>query len=201
MNLPDSRFKKTARPHGTGSWNFPSRPFLLGCVWMSICLGAGSSALGFESFDQFEKSKKQQSLPLRVDALPGKDKVRPGDTFLLYVVAVLDKGWHLYSLEKQTEDETVATRIDLETTEFPPEGSWRETPPQMIRDEVMQRTMKTHSGRVEFFRQLSVPEGLKPGMYPLAGTLRFRACDNRICTLPQQVRFQTHVIVEADEPG
>ncbi len=168
---------------------------------MSICLGAGSSVFGFESFDQFEKSKKEQSLLLRLDALPGKDKVRPGESFLLYVVAVLDKGWHLYSLEKQTEDETVATRIDLETTAFPPEGGWRETPPQLIRDEVMQKTMKTHSGRVEFSQKLSVPEGLKPGTYPLTGTLRFRTCDNRICTLPRQMRFQTHVIVEADEPG
>lgn len=198
--MSDSRFKKTARPHGTGSWNFPSQLLLLGCVWMSVCLGAGSFALGFESFEQFEKSKKEQSLPIRVDALPGKDKVRPGESFLLYVVAVLDQGWHLYSLEKQTEDETVATRIDLETTEFPPEGGWRETPPQLIRDEVMQKTMKVHSGRVEFSQKLSVPEGLQPGMYPLTGTLRFRTCDNRICTLPQQVRFQTHVIVETDEP-
>ena len=107
----------------------------------------------------------------------------------------------MYSIEKQSEDETVATRIKLKTPVFLPQGSWQETPPKLVRDDVMEKIMKTHSGRVEFTRLFSVPKGLKPGVYPLAGTLHYRSCDNRVCTLPQTVKFQTRVIVESGEPG
>ena len=133
--------------------------------------------------------------------MPDKDKVRPGEIFWLHLVAILGEGWHMYSIEKQSDDETVATRIELETRVFLPQDNWRETPPKLVRDDVMEKIMKTHSGRVEFTRLFSVPKGLKPGVYPLSGTLHFRTCDNRVCTLPQAMKFQTRVIVETGEPG
>lgn len=138
---------------------------------------------------------------LQLEAVPDKDKVRPGETFWLYLVVFLDEGWHMYSIEKQSDDEMVATRIELETLAFPPQSHWKETPPKLVRDDVMEKIMKTHSDRVEFTRLFFVPKGLKPGVYPISGTLHFRSCDNRICTLPQAVKFQTRVIVESGEPG
>ena len=135
--------------------------------------------------------------------MPDKAKVRPGETFWLHLVVILERGWHMYSLEKQSDDGTVATRIELEALVFDPEGDWQEMPPKLVRDDVMEKIMKTHSGRVEFTHLFSVPKGLKPGAYPVSGVLHFRTCDNRICTLPQEMGFETRVIVEmeADEPG
>jgi len=159
-----------------------------------------SSGYGFDSYQKFEKSKKQY-VALQLEAMPDKEKVHPGETFWLHLVTFLDKGWHMYSVEKQSDDKTVATRIELEALVFDPKGNWQESPPKLVRDEVMEKIMKTHSGRVEFTLQFSVPNGLKPGAYPLSGTLHFRTCDNRICTLPQEMKFQTRVIVEAGEPG
>ena len=168
-----------------------------------LCLHFAGNALadGFGSFQDFEKSKKEHGLPLQVEALADKEKVHPGDTFELFVVAMIEKGWHLYSIQKQTEDESVATRIDLEKTEFLAQSHWRETPPHLVQDEVMEKVMKTHSGRAEFSQVFLVPKGFPPGRYPFTGTLRFRICDNRVCTLPRKVRFQTHVIVEAGPKG
>ena len=165
-----------------------------------VCLVAASPGYGFDSYEKFKKSKKQDR-SLRLEAMPDKDKVRPGETFWLHLVAFLDEGWHMYSLEKQSDDATVATRIELEALVFDPQGRWQEMPPKLVRDDVMEKIMKTHSGRVEFTHLFSVPKGLKPGVYPLSGTLHFRTCDNRICTLPQAMKFQTRVIVEAGEPG
>ena len=109
----------------------------------------------------------------------------------------------MYSLEKQSDDETVATRIELEALVFDPQGDWQEMPPKLVRDDVMEKIMKTHTGRIEFSHRFSVPKGLKPGTYPISGALHFRTCDNRICTLPQEITFKTHVIVikKADKPG
>jgi hypothetical protein len=174
--------------------------YISGFFSVFLSLTFVSSGYGFDSYQKFEKSKKQY-LALQLEAMPDKEKVRPGETFMLHLVAFLDKGWHMYSVEKQSDDETVATRIELEALVFDPQSNWRESPPKLVRDEVMEKIMKTHSGRVEFTRLFSVPKGLKPGAYPLSGTLHFRTCDNRICTLPQEMKFQTRVIVEAGEPG
>lgn len=198
--MSDSRLRKMVRLRAAGWLHLSVFPFIFGSGLLCACLIAGSSGYAFDSYQKFEKSKKQ-NMPLQLEAMPDKDKVRPGEIFWLHLVAFLDEGWHMYSLEKQSDDETVATRIELETQVFPPQGRWQETPPKLVRDEVMEKIMKTHSGRVEFTRLFSVPKGLTPGVYPLSGTLHFRSCDNRICTLPQAMKFQTRVIVETGEPG
>ncbi len=196
----DSRLRKTVRLYAPGWFHFSVLPFIFGLALFCACLIAGSSGYAFDSYQKFEKSKKQK-MQLQLEAMPDKDKVQPGEIFWLHLMAFLDEGWHMYSIEKQSEDETVATRIELETRTFLPQGRWQETPPKLVRDDVMEKIMKTHSGRVEFSRLFSVPKGLKPGVYPISGTLRFRSCDNRVCTLPQAIKFQTRVIVESGEPG
>jgi len=198
--VSDSRLRKTARPRATGWFHVSVLPVISVLGLFCICLVAESSGHGFDSYKKFEKSKKHNR-PLRLEAMPDKDEVRPEETFWLHLVTFLEEGWHMYSLEKQSDDETVATRIELEALVFDPQGNWQEMPPKLVRDEVMGKIMKTHSGRVEFTHLLSVPKGLKPGVYPLSGTLHFRTCDNRICTLPQAMQFQTRVIVEAGKPG
>jgi len=198
--VSDSHSRKTARPRAAGWFHSSVLPVISGLSLFCVCLVAGTSGYGFDSYQEFEESKKQNR-PLLLEAMPDKDNVRPGETFWLHLIAFLGEGWHMYSIEKQSDDATVATRIELEALVFDPQGGWQESPPKLVRDEVMEKIMKTHSGRVEFTRLFSVPKGLKPGVYPLAGTLHFRTCDNRICTLPQAMKFQTRVIVEAGEPG
>ena len=200
--MSDFRSRIAARFRTAGWFHFSVLPFLSGFGFLCVCLVSGTPGYGFDSYQKFEKSKKQ-SLPPQLEAMPSKGKVRSGETFWLDLVIFLEEGWHMYSLEKQSDDETVATRIELEALVFDPQGHWQEMPPKLVRDDVMEKIMKTHSGRVEFTHLFSVPTGLKPGTYPLSGTLHFRTCDNRICTLPQEMMFKTHVIVIArtDEPG
>ncbi len=198
--MSDFRSTKMARPRATGWYHSSVLPFISGWGLFWACLIAGSPGYGFDSHHKFEKSKKGIR-PLQLEAMPDRRKVQTGETFWLHLVTFLDEGWHMYSLEKQSDDETVATRIELDSLVFDPQGIWQEMPPKLVRDEVMEKIMKTHSGRVEFSRKFSVPKTLKPGTYPLSGTLHFRTCDNRVCTLPQAKTFKTRVIVEAGEPG
>ena len=198
--MSDSRLRKMVLPRVTAGLYFFVSPSVFGWGLLCVCLIVGSSGHAFDTYQKFEESKKQ-NLPLQLEAMSDKEKVLPGETFWLHLVAFLDEDWHMYSIEKQSEDETVATRIDLKAPAFIPQGDWQETPPKLVRDDVMEKVMKTHSGRAEFTHLFSVPTGLKPGVYPLSGTLHFRSCDNRICALPQAVKFQTRVIVETGEPG
>ena len=198
--MSDSRLKKTARLPAAGWFHSSALPVVFGLGLFCICLVTGSSGYGFDSHQKFEKSKKQ-TLPLKLKALSDKERVEPGETFWLHLMVFLDKGWHMYSLKKQSDDKTVATRIELEALVFDSQDGWQETPPKLVRDEIMEKIMKIHSGQVEFSRLFSVPKNVSPGTYPISGTLHFRGCDNRICTLPQAVKFQTRVIVESGEPG
>ena len=126
--------------------------------------------------------------------MPSKESVRPGDRFRLHVVATLTEGWHIYSL-KAGSDDSLATRIELDPTVFSPAGDWQESRPQITDDEILQKKVKTHSRRAEFSRRIAVPHNVKPGNYPLSGTLTYRSCDNNVCTIPQTIRFRSHVIV------
>lgn len=193
--MSDSRLRKMVRLRAVGWFHFSALPVIFGLGLFCVCLIAGPPGYAFDSYQKFEKSKKQ-SRTLQLEAMPDKEKVRPGENFWLYLMTFLDEGWHMYSIEKQSDDESVVTRIELGTRVFPPQGRWQETPPRLVRDEVIGKIMSIHSGHVEFSRLFSVPQGLKPGVYPLSGTLHFRSCDNRICTLPQAMKFQTRVIVE-----
>lgn len=196
MNLPSPLSSLWSRTRISRFPRLRSGVWLAGLLLLGVQWVPGPAAYGFDSYEKFQESK-QAPPPVTLEALPGRDRVRPGESFWLYLVADLNEGWHLYSLEIQPGEESVATQIELKATDFPPEGEWQETPPRLAQDDVLEKIMKIHSGRVEFSRLLKVPEQLPPGSYPLSGALRFRTCDNRVCTLPQTLEFQTRVIVEA----
>ena len=148
--------------------------------------------------DIFESETK--NVELKVVAMPDKASVGAGDQFRLHVVATLTEGWHIYSLEA-SEDESLTTRIALDSNDFMPVADWQESTPEITDDKILQKIVKIHSGRVEFSRLFTVPAHLKPRNYPLNGTLTYRSCDNTVCTLPRTIRFRSHVIVKAEKAG
>lgn len=155
-------------------------------------------AYGFQPMDEFLKSKTE-SLKVEVKAMPEKDSVVPGEQLKIYVVATPHKGWHIYSLQRQGDDMSLSTRIRLNAKPFHANGPWEETEPEMRRDEALEKVLKVHSRRVEFSRLLTVPHNLKPTSYPINGTLTYRVCDNKVCTLPRDWPFQFHVIVKSSK--
>lgn len=135
---------------------------------------------------------------LRLEALTQPEQVRPGGMFRVVIVAILEPGWHIYSIEHSTDlqtDPTLPTQIVLQPHSFPEKGPWRESPPHLVLDRYLGGMVKVHSGRAEFYRPFAVPPGKAPGAYPLQGSLTFRACDQKVCTLPRRVSFQTRVEV------
>ena len=52
-----------------------------------------------------------------------------------------------------------------------------------------------HKGNVEFSKTYLVPSAVKIDKYSISGKLIFRACDNHICTLPQELPFNAGILV------
>ncbi len=156
-----------------------------GFLIMGFFLTAVSAAHGFDL-----APKALPAAGVRVAAFVDREFLKPEDRFRLNVVVSLDPGWHIYSIETQG-DPTLPTQILLETPGMVPDGDWQESQPTIANDQILERMVKVHLGRAEFKRDFVLAPELGPGHHPIRGVLKFRACDNRVCTLPRTIEFTT----------
>ena len=126
---------------------------------------------------------------VEVSATISPEQVKPGSSFHLNLRVVIAGGSHIYSLEEQLE-KNLASRVDLTSTEFLPNGNWKESPPQIALDEVFQRVVKTHGDLAEFSRKYQIPSTAKLGEVSISGTFTYRLCNNKTCSMPQFLEFQ-----------
>jgi len=112
------------------------------------------------------------------------------------VLAVdIDAGWHIYAMNLPGRDGLLATRVRLENDRFPAVDGWRESPPKLALDQALDQVIKVHSRRAEFRQVRSVPKDLPPGNYSIGGSVIYRACDDKICSLPSSLPFEARVTV------
>lgn len=165
---------------------------LAGWTMFALLVVQVSASVAFQLFDSSPPDINHKA---RAWATPASSKVRLGESFYIYVRIALGTGWHIYSLERQGDGEDLATVIRIDEKFFRGQGKWKEPDPEIILDQALNKIVKTHQGTVEFQRNYLVGSDLKPGTYPVAGSILFRACDNRVCTLPNEVSFSTQVTV------
>jgi hypothetical protein len=149
-----------------------------------------SPASAFKSFEEFLNTKSQDP-QVQIQAFTDPEEIRPGESFKIHLRVKIGESWHIYSIENQGEDEALNTKIIFEENIFKSQEKWVESSPKLARDEVLQKTIKTHKKLAEFNRLHMAPPDLKPGIYNVSGSLLFRACDNKICTLEKKTTFST----------
>jgi DsbC/DsbD-like thiol-disulfide interchange protein len=157
-----------------------------------------SKAFAFQSFEDFSTSRQEIS-PVDVTALTDPLWVKPGKAFDLYLLVNLSRGWHIYSLKEQSEGESLATEIHFDENVFRAADQWMEPKPTIALDEALDKVVEVHTDSVRFRRSLRVPDDLSPGEYTISGRIEFRACDNKICTLPRKVGFKTRFRVSGTD--
>jgi len=188
--------------------------FLIGLFQRSLfCVRAGwsvllvtalilssSFAFAFHPFEDLSRPRNKIG-NVEVTALIDPILAKPGETFHLHLLVRLSPGWHIYSLKAQGGDESLATQIHFEENVFQATGEWMEPKPAIILDEALDKVVKVHNGSVQFRRNLLVPGDLNPGTFTISGKIEFRACDNKICSLPRKFGFQTQLRVSGDDDG
>jgi len=176
---------------------FPKALRGLSPCFIFIFLAASfSPAAAFQSFDEFIKSGSADR-HVRIQATVDPPQAASGSSFKLILSISIDEGWHIYSLNEPSEGEPVASRIQMAESPFLAQGKWSEQESQVTFDGVLERVVQMHLKSAEFVRNFLIPDPLAPGTYPISGTLVFRACDNRVCTLPHELTFRT--LVQVDE--
>ena len=145
----------------------------------------------------FDKLKDPNPLypPIKVSALTNKSLVIPGEEFIFHLSVIVKTGWHIYSLSPLAGNEFLATQIFMDENVFRAKGAWKEPKPILIQDGAVGRIVNGHKGNVEFSRTFLVPPKVEVDKYSIHGKLIFRACDNQICTLPQELPFQASILV------
>ena len=132
---------------------------------------------------------------IKLDTMADRDPVYPGDGFKLYLSVQIEEGWHIYSLQPLDGNELLATQIFLEGNVFESSGDWQESSPSLIQDDAQAKRVKAHTHIAEFHKNFHIPENLNPGSYRINGKLHYRACDNKLCTLPQNLPFVSRIHV------
>ncbi len=162
---------------------------LIVCLW-------GQPAPAFDPFKAFSPTQKTESV-LKVQTLVEPESLKPRDPVRLHLRVTLAAGWHIYSL-KATQPESLATSIQLESGGLLGPGKWRESEPRIAHDGALDKVVAIHEDFVEFDWQGRVAENVQPGTHALAGEIVFRACDNRVCTLPRKTAFTAEFTVLPD---
>ncbi len=112
---------------------------------------------------------------------------------MFHVSLLIEEGWHVYSLYPAKGSESLATQILIDEDVIQSLGVWREPNPILIKDGAVGKMVKGHKGNVAFSKSFTVPIGVASKSYFIKGKLIYRACDNQICTLPQEYPFKTSV--------
>ena len=156
-----------------------------------------SSSLPIFAKPPFDKLKDPNpSFPaIKVSALTNKSLVFPGEEFKFHLSIIVKTGWHIYSLSPLAGNEFLATQIFVDENIFRAKGVWKEPKPVLIQDGAVGRIVNGHKGNVEFSRTFLVSPKVEVDKYSIHGKLLFRACDNQICTLPQELPFHTDILV------
>ena len=137
-------------------------------------------------------NRSQAVLPqIKINVLTNKSMVYPGEKFKFFVSVLIEEGWHIYSILPLKGSELLATQILMNGNAFQDHETWQESDPALIKDEAVGKMVKGHKGNVEFSKTFHVPVDIETGQYLIKGRLVYRACDNQICTLPQEFPFNT----------
>jgi hypothetical protein len=133
---------------------------------------------------------------LKLNVVTDQDPVYSGGRFTLYISVQIEEGWHIYSLRPLDGNGLLATRITLQEGTFETTGEWKESSTHLIQDDAQEKMVKGHSVTAEFQKNFQVPQDSDSGIHSIEGKLIYRACDNKLCTLPQSLPFITWLQVE-----
>jgi len=107
-------------------------------------------------------------------------------------------GWHVYGHPLPEGYTPTSVRFDddlvsVQTLEFPK--------PTPVRFEALGETLPVYQGKFRAVGSVRLKQKLPPGEHKLSGTLSFQECNDMLCKMPQTVRFELPIKIEAMVPA
>jgi hypothetical protein len=122
-----------------------------------------------------------------------KKPVKPGDAFTLRLVAEIQPGWHVYSID-QSSGGPIATEISLAGGQpFEPAASVEGPKPLSIFDSNFDMRVAFYAGKAAFRVPVKTEADAPAGKWSLLLEARYQCCNDKLCLPPKTVKLEAPV--------
>jgi len=152
-----------------------------------------------KSASLMEQSRRVNAVTIRIS--PSRLTAKPGDAITLKVMLEIDEGWHLYGENPESEF-LLASTVSVDASEQVAIGKMKSPQAQSKLDPILNKTLNTYSGPIEFEVPLTIRSSAKPGKIPLSISVKTQACDKNRCLPPQSTAFALELEIPSNtKPG
>ncbi len=127
-----------------------------------------------------------------------KENVRAGEVIEVQVILSIDRGWHIYGMEK-IEYGPIPTSIQIVGEAIEKRGIIVEPEPIVSYDEGFEMDIPHHDGRTKFIVPIKLKKNIESGTISLTAIATYQSCDNTICYPPMDQTVEFDLIVESGE--
>ncbi|MBI5688081.1 MAG: thioredoxin family protein [Verrucomicrobia bacterium] len=125
---------------------------------------------------------------------------RAGETVKLVITAVVDEGWHLYSLTQKPGGPEKTTITLAESAVVGKAGAFTGPEPKRVRDTAFDMDVEQHEGKMEFTAPLALKVDAAVGKQKIEGKMRFMLCNEQSCLPPMTAPFAAEFTIEPGAP-
>ena len=121
--------------------------------------------------------------------------VKAGARFTVKLLAVVQEGWHMYSL-KPMDEGPIPTRIWMaEGQPFSLYGAVQAPEPRVIQDPSFGMEVELYEGEAVFTLPVRVAPGAAPGTQKLVVSASYQSCNNKLCLPPKTVKVEVPIAI------
>ena len=116
--------------------------------------------------------------------------VKAGARFNVKLLAVVEDGWHLYSLKPMAEG-PIPTRIWIaEGQPFSLAGAVQAPDPRVVQDPSFGMEVELYEGEAVFTLPVRVAAAAAPGAQKLVVSASYQSCNNKLCLPPKTIQVE-----------
>lgn len=160
---------------------------LSGILWDSFDL-AGQNLPGFSGTNN-SSLQANRLVELFVEFEPSKAKKE--ERIKLKVWGRIKSGYHIYSVQNQGEFAPDPTQILILNGKLRALSNLAESSPIEVYDESFDQKLLVHKNDFWFEQEYELIDFLEEDNQTIKGLMIYQICDNRICSLPLKMEFQS----------
>ncbi|MBW2566081.1 MAG: thioredoxin family protein [Deltaproteobacteria bacterium] len=135
---------------------------------------------------------------VRVEAHASHERIHPGESFQIAIVASIKQGFHINS-HKPTDQLLMPTVVKFDEREGISFGPVSYPTPALKSFSFSPDKVSVYEGKTVMRTQAKLPENIAVGDMNISGSLAYQACDDQRCFMPTSAKFE--IPLEIVEPG
>jgi DsbC/DsbD-like thiol-disulfide interchange protein len=165
------------------------RGLTLVCLAVVVAGGGAVRGMQLETVDETRVETKHLTLTMST----GAATVAPGKTVSLYVDVVPKAKMHVYAPD---QTDYIPIELKIETASGFRAQAIKYPASEPFYFEPLKETQRVYSKAFRIIQPITVAQNAAASTLTVKGTVRYQACDDAICYLPQTIPVSWKVVVE-----